>query len=188
MMLGFAFFLFVAYEFWRMDDPIPGYGRLAKAKIKLTEQLREERDGVMELIDNRYTEAKGQLERVRKNYADRRVRALEAEQERKEVWDSTKQSTDRVREFCEETFMVYRRINRDNRLDDEPTPDHWETQHKVESPFLEELVEIPIISHAEALRLDNIQGGRIAELRETLDAGRRRCRRRIDRLTEIEGA
>jgi len=186
MLLGISFFTLAAWEWWKMDDPYPGYGRLERIKRKLDQALRDEKQRVMDEIQEPYEVAVVKLEQARRRYVARRDYAINVTRDRGSLWDRHKKCAERIRECYERVVKIYRASNEDNRRDKEPPPEDWSSPFEADWEPWPDLEEISLISLAEAEERDRKQDAVVSEHRGRLDGRRRECRDKVQGMTGID--
>lgn len=124
-MIGLAACAFGAWEFSRMTDPYPGFGKLGRMKNKTEEELKDEHQLVLERLENRRTMLQEQQKNIDDNPVEQWEQTDNAIRERSRLYEDFCAYATVLEESCRGAIEIYRTANRSERKEQQLTPPHW---------------------------------------------------------------
>lgn len=171
LLIGLLAWLLGAYEWFRQDDPYPGYGKRARKRRKAEEQLSDDRAELLDTLKERHDQAQKKLLQGFTDPVDSRRLALGAfenlNRRHRDFRDFTKSLEASVRGALD----IYRTNNGETRST--PEPDVWKTHWVADWPLPDPPDPSAIIAEEEAESRSHLERSRLekrqARLRSFLE-------------------
>ena len=132
--LGLAFWIIALLDGWKMDDPYPGYGRLARKQQLLNDDYAATKKDLLEELEGIRDEAVKKLNQIAGDIQRRKSEYEAILGARRKLQASFDQQLRHLQQCGNELLTIYREANRRARTT--PAPEHFATAWVLRPPDL----------------------------------------------------
>jgi hypothetical protein len=129
LILGFSFSIVAAADGWRMDDPYPGYGALARRREEANEEYRTQKEQLMAELQQIRENAIKQMDIVAGEVEARSEHYRSIQQHRRHYVQLFTDHTRYLEQCANELLSTYREANRGSRKSSPPA--HFATRWRL---------------------------------------------------------
>lgn len=187
LIIGLAACGFGAWEFYRMTDSYPGYGRRERKRKEMIREMENSKKNALEELKRTWDSSHDELlsEHKEDNPFVNWQRSDGAIRNRIKRHEDHKKEIAVLEKRCSSDIEIYRAANRSERRG-QPYPPEWDEPWKADWPPLEELNSLQLcpLSQAEALRTK--ESKKVKEQLSIITACFEECKKDIAYITRLE--
>lgn len=184
--IGLAACGFGAWEFYRMSDPYPGYGKLERKRKDKIEEMENTKKKALEDLENKWRPLYDRLCAESNNSVENWRRSERAIRDQLKKHEDHKKEITVLEKRCSRDIEIYRAANRNERRENQPCPLEWNEPWKADWSPPEDLAPRKLcpFNKAEALRARENK-----QLNQKLDAITscfKHCKKQIADMTRLK--
>ena len=184
LLIGVAMCAFGAMDWFRMDDPYPGYGRRERHRRKTEEMLSEDRRELLGDLNGIHDEAVEKLRAGFRDPVEARRLALSAFQKLHAGHTDLRSFADDLETSCRGALDIYRTENREARSTDPPPV--WEQRWEADWSRPEAPRTSDVMSEEEAEERSREAHAALRERERQLGDCHRECQALVNELTKLD--
>lgn len=187
LIIGLGACGFGAWEFYRMDDHYPGYGKLERKRVRMVGYMRLGEQEALAHLRNEWSSIHDRLLNAFNDPVKNWERSEGAIREQSKRHEDFKEDIAALEKRCSGNIEVYRAANRNARKDDQPCPPHWD-EPWVAGWTLPDLSPRHLCSRSEAEARQVMAKRKLERQLAEINSCFKKCERTITTMTRLRHA
>ena len=184
LFIGIAMFFGGAVDWFKTDDPYPGYGKRERTRRKRVRQLQDDRHELIEKLKAIHDEGGRRLQNDFRDPVEIRRLAVRDHEKLKVIHNNLARFANDLEKGCRGAFTVYRTANREVRSDKEPEiwKMPWNAEWVLPAPPKSPTLKSEEETDKRSRDLNEALAFRLQALRKYHD----KCVKTVDELTDLD--
>lgn len=184
-LLGLAACAVGAWEWSRMTDRYPGYGKLGRIQRKTQDELESEHEEVQEKLKSTWETLRKKQDEVPEDPVERWDQADHAIKERSILYEDFRSYVTKLEESCRGAIEIYRTANREERKEQQPVPGHWAEHWEANWELPDEPHPIRICSRERAIAEKKQENKIRSKHLKIIDNYFEKCKQDLEDMTNL---